>query len=260
MSGSRGHPPGTGRALRPPSPRPPTHRTQHPKWAPSEPPSVRRPSWAAAAAGGAPAPGTPPSASFLSWPARARLFSGQLSEAGGPPNLQEKHGQGRGRHSWGRTGAHKRPQASLLFKEVQGRCAGHTPGSGHDPGGAASLLVLPDVIVLVIVEGLDVVAAAGLEQSRAGLRDPTCPTRLPGARPTASQDGPPAGRGRPPWSSPSSPLPTTAVSLSSSNKHQAGTHAVLVSVDAKVDLCDPVKWSAERTVWTLGIWAGGITS
>lgn len=52
---------------------------------------------------------------------------------------------------------------------------GLTPGSSRHSGSAVRLLVLPDVILLIIVKRLDVVTAAGLKQSCAGLQA-TSPT------------------------------------------------------------------------------------
>lgn len=91
------------------------------------------------------------------------------------------------------------------------------PGSGHT-GRTVRLLGLPEIVVLV--EGLDVVAAASLEQRGARLRDST--------------------RG-PPGLVPAQPgrLPETP-----------RTHAVVISVDAEADLRNPVKRGAAGTAGT----------
>lgn len=78
--------------------------------------------------------------------------------------------------------------------------AGLTPGPGRHPGGAVRPLVLPDVLLLVVVEGLDAVTAAGLKQSCAGLRARAgAATRAPGE---AQRGERLAGRARVPRSSP----------------------------------------------------------
>ena len=165
-----------------------------------------------------------------------------------------------GPHSWGRDGMHKHPEVSLFLKEAQEKWVGCTPGSGHDPGSTVSLLVLPDVIVLIIVKGLDVVTAAGLKQSCAGLRDPTCSTRLQEAQPSlpgwASNWEGQGSQGAVPL--PHCPPPPCPCPPPMNTK--LGTHTVLISVNAKVDLCNPVEWSAERTMQALSTWAGSITS
>lgn len=97
------------------------------------------------------------------------------------------------------------------------------PGSGRHPGSTVCVPVLPDVIVLV-VKGLDVVTAAGLEQSRAGLQE------------------------RPPWLwvAPRGKVATPTPWPPASSK--LGTHTVLVGIDGEVYLCNPVKGRAVRTV------------
>ena len=86
--------------------------------------------------------------------------------------------------------------------------------AGH-AGRTVRLLGLPEIVILV--EGLDVVAAASLEQRSAGLREST--------------------RG-PPGLAPAQPgcLPETP-----------RTHAVVISVDAEADLRNPVKRGAAGT-------------
>lgn len=102
------------------------------------------------------------------------------------------------------------PPGPLLLREAQ-KGEGCTPGSGRHPGSTASLPVLPDVIILVVIKGLDVVTAAGLKQSRAGLRESTSPTwsRRPGPQPhRTGAHGAALSR-----------CPSTAVSPSTSNTH-----------------------------------------
>jgi len=69
---------------------------------------------------------------------------------------------------WGRAGSAHTAFWGLSASGGLGRQVGLTPGSGRHPGSAVHLLVLPDVILLVIIKGLDVVTAAGLKQSCAG--------------------------------------------------------------------------------------------
>lgn len=128
-----------------------------------------------------------------------------------------------------------------------GRTRGLTPGPGRHPGGAVRLLVLPDVILLVVVEGLDAVAAAGLKQSCAGLRARAAtqlhgrPERL--SRASGWQDG-----ARAPRSSPAPHYcPAGTASPAPPAREEQGTHAVLVRVDAEVDLRDPIERSTVAT-------------
>lgn len=105
------------------------------------------------------------------------------------------------------------------------------PGPGHHPRGTASLLILPDVVVLLIIEGLDAVTAAGLEQSCAGLQGQELADHHPGRRAATCWGdslGAPPSQGQP-----------LAV--------QQLTHTVLLCVNAEVDLCNPVEWGAAGT-------------